>query len=445
MSKNKHKEPILSGKQAEDFVEFLSGKTFLKPWVFKNPICADGDEFSDVAIFFKEKLILIEVKGNKFNPQNPQRYLKEAKDRHRQLKRAANIAKNKTKEVDFKNDYFSFRHNFKSVESVYLISVSTGPGEMDIASGDQGIDYSKLDHVEVSKYLGFLDPESSIHSFTAEEFFFMSKHVDSLKDFFWYLDFEKKFLCNKFELQKENQTILAVVDMYRQDLISIYILNFYWDDELNKTGVINVNKILGNTDVENADMVMYAGTDTRQYLEDDKNYKKIKEEKRISYFWDNLINNVLSDYENAYKIDGTSPERKKVDLQEMRELLEAMSDTSRLERVYFSEKIKEADEGGYNFRNMLSLADGAEVLFSYSKIEYEKFPTKEEQERRSSQHLYSVWCRINYGKNMKPYRDKIKKALLITRHVFKDQSALSFSLSHEINVDKGVCKQVGVI
>ena len=41
----------------------------------------------------------VEVKGNKFDSKNPQRYLKEAKDRHRQLKRAEGIVLRKSKQA----------------------------------------------------------------------------------------------------------------------------------------------------------------------------------------------------------------------------------------------------------------------------------------------------------------------------------------------------------
>jgi len=438
-------QPKLTGKEAEDFVEFFSKKTFLKPWVFRSPKCDDGDEFSDVAVVFKDTIILIEVKGNKFDPNNPQRYLKEAKERHRQLLRSRGIIERKSKKVNFTNEFFSFSTDFSETKKIYLISISTGPGEMEISSGKTDIDYSKLNHEDVGKYLGFFDNNTNIHSFTADEMVFASKHIDTLKDFFWYLDFEKKFLGNEFETKKEGQSIIALVDENREDMISIYLLNYYWDDELNKTGNINLNKIFGSAEIEKADMIMYAGADTRNYLEDDKHYKKIQEEKKISYFWDNLINHVLSEYTYAYKITGDSNERKNIKIDEIKSVLEEMSYTSRLERVEFSEKIKETDEKGLNFRNIFSMADGAETLFSYSRMDYEKFPTPEEQDKKSHQHLYSVWCRIKFGENLKPFKDKIKKALLITRHAHGNQSALSFALSTEILVDENFCRTVGVI
>jgi len=55
-------KPSLTGNEAEDFVEYFSQETFLKPWVFRSPKCFDGDEFSDIAILFKDKIVLIEVK-----------------------------------------------------------------------------------------------------------------------------------------------------------------------------------------------------------------------------------------------------------------------------------------------------------------------------------------------------------------------------------------------
>ena len=438
--------PDLTGSEAEDFVEFFSKKTFLKPWVFRSPKSADGDEFSDVAVLFRDTIILIEVKGNKFDPENPQRYLKEAKDRHRQLIRAKGIVERRSKKVVFKNEYFSFETDFGQIKKIYLISVSTGPGEMELASGATHIDYSRLDHAEVGRYLGFFNTEANIHSFTASEIVFASKHIDTLKDFFWYLDFEKKFLNNEFSIKKKGQAIIPVVDTHREDLISIYILTYYWDEELNKTGNINLNKILGkNVDLKKADLIMYAGTDTRKYLEDTEHYKEIKKEKEISYFWDKLISYVLREYEYGYKITSGNSEKKKINIDDIRNVLEEMSSTSRLERVEFSEKIKEADEKGLNFRNIFSMADGAETLFSYSRVDYKEFPTPDEQDKKSYQHLYSVWCRIKFGENLKFLKDRVRKTLLITRHSHEGKSSLSFALSTEILVDEKFCREVGVI
>ena len=447
MSTQKHFiNPELTGNEAEDFVEFFSAQTFLKPWVFRSPKYTDDNkEFSDVAILFKDILILIEVKGNKFEPKNPQRYLASAKKRHGQLIRSSRIVVSKSKKVHFINKYFSFVTDFSNIKKIYKISVSTGPGEMEIASGEAHIDYSVLNYDEVGRYLGFYNAEEDIHSFTSSELIFASKHIDTLKDFFWYLDFEKKFLSNTFKSKKEKQSIVAVVDEHREDIISVYLLNYYWDEELNKTGNINLNKILGTTDMEKADMIMYSATDTRQHLDDDEHYKEIQKEKKISYFWDNLINNVLSDYEYAYTIKGGGGKREPLQLEDLKNILEEMSDTSRLERVEFSEKIKETDYKGFNFRNMFSTAEGSEILFSYTRIDYEEFPTEREQDEKSHQCLYSVWCRVKFGEKLKPYKDKIKKVLLITRHSYEDKSALSFALTTELLVDEKFCKKVGVI
>lgn len=441
-----HKIPAyLTGSEAEDFVEYLCKKTFLKHWVFKNPKRLDNDEFSDVAIVFKDTIILIEVKGNQFDPQNPQRYLKEAMKRHSQLKKAERIVLNKSKQVKFQNELFSFTTDFQEIKHIYLISVSTGAGEMEIANSSSRVDFGKIEPEEVGKYLGFYNEESNIHSFTGDELLFASKHLDTFKDFFRYLDFEKKFLSNKFNPQMSGQGIISVVDTHREDLISIYILNYYWDEDLNTTGEIDLNKILGSADINKANLIVYVGTDTRNYLEDDQAYKKIVEEKKISYFWDNLIDYVITEYTFAYKITAESPEPQNLNTSELKSVLEEMTNTSRLQRVIFSEMIKEADEKGYKTRNMFSMADDSETLYSYSKIEYTEFPTQEQQQNNSYAHLYSVWCRVKFADKLKDFRNKVKKTLLITRHVHQNQSSMTFALSTEIKVDIKHCRLMGVI
>ena len=58
-----------------------------------------------------------------------------------------------------------------------------------------------------------------------------------------------------------------MIDANREDLIATYILVYYWDEELNKTGKIDLNKMLGtNVDLEKADMIMYAATDALEEL-----------------------------------------------------------------------------------------------------------------------------------------------------------------------------------
>ena len=109
-------EPPIKGDKAEDFVQFFSRRTFLKPWVFKSPkIVKNNKELTDIAVLFMDTIVLIQVKGNKFDPNNPQRYLYDAKARHRQLKGAERTVLSKTGTVKFTNEYLSF-------EKLYLVA-----------------------------------------------------------------------------------------------------------------------------------------------------------------------------------------------------------------------------------------------------------------------------------------------------------------------------------
>ena len=437
-------EPKLTGDEAEDFVEYLGQKLFLKPWVFKNPKYKEKNshEFSDVVIMFKDTLFLIEVKGNKFDPAQPQRYMKEAKCRHRQLKRAEKIVKNKSKTVIFKNDFFEFESDFSEIKTVHLISVSTGLGEMEIASGSDHINYSKLDSDDMSKYLGFYDHESKIHSFTGEELVYASKHLDTVKDFSWYLDFEKKYLSNEFSTEGK-QSIIAVVHTHREDLISIYTVNYYWDENLNTTGEIDLNVIFGDADISKADMILYTGSDTRNYMADDQRYQEIMSEREISYFWDHLINNVIAQFEFGYKVTGSNPKRQPIDSDELKGVLERMSNTSRFERVEFSRKMNQ-NLSSNCFRNMFTNTRDSDVMFSFMNTVYDSFPDQAEQNNHSERHLYSAWCRIKYGSNLAKIKDRINEVLLVTRHSYKGCHAYSFALTTEIKVEEDVCKKLGL-
>jgi len=437
---------VLTGEDAEAFTAFFSTKTFLKPWVFRSPkYKSDNKEFCDVAIFIKGILILIEVTGSDFDPQNPQRYIKKIRKKHGQLITQQRIVENKSRTVIFKNAYFEFETNFEGVTNLHKLFMSTGRGEMEIAMGKKNLNLSNVDIKELNKYTSFYDPETKIHSFTGEELMFASKYIDTVKDFCWYLDFEDKFLKNDFSTEKK-QAVVATVDSHREDLISIFLLNYAWDEDLNRYGKINLNKILGEEDrLKESDMVFYAGTDTREHLEEDDHYKEIMEERKDSYLWDSLVNNIVTQYEYAYKIENGSSEELLSGMEEMREIIQDMSLTSRFERVDYSRKIKESDEGGSPFRNMFSLAEGSNVLFSYLWFGYEKFPSREEQNRVAQNHAYAVWCRIKYAEVFSEIKDRVQRVLLITRHNYKNQSSYSFGLAPEMKVEEKYCRDIGLI
>lgn len=439
-------EPYLSGDEAEIFINNISKKTFLKPWVFKNPKYEDGKEFTDVAILFRDSLVLIEVKGNQFDPKNPQRYLSQAKRRHKQLINAERIAKNHSKNVEFKNDYFSFKTNFNDINKIYLISVSAGLGELELSCGTNCIDHSKIDYKDRCRYLGFFDSETNIHSFTIKEMEFAGVHIDTIQDFFWYLDFEKKFLNNNFKEHKDGQKIIAVVDENREDMIAVYLLNYYWDEDLNNTGQIDLNKILNSDkDAESADVVAYFASGTSKNLERDNRYKDIQKEREVSYFWDNLIENNLSKINYSYKLVGENGEKEAIGTTELRDLLEEMSFASRLERVAFSERIKEAEERGIKLTIFCSMRNNFNTIFSYARFDYEKFPNQDMQEKSNNEHLYKTWCRVKFGEKFIPVKDRLEKVVLITNHSHGGKHTLSFSLSSGIEVDEGVCRNIGAV
>lgn len=435
------KAEILTGADAESLITFLSTKTFLQPWVFRSPkYTYDNKEFCDVAILFRNTLILIEVTGSKFDSKNPQRYIKKVKKKHGQLNIAHRIVSNKSKEVHFKNDLFDFKTHFENIETVHKIFLSTGDGEKELAEHPENT--GSVTYGDLVKYCGFFNYDDDIHSFTTSELVYASEHINTFKDFEWYLQFEKKFLKNDFDgLQK---TTFPIVDSEREDLIATYILVFALDEELNKKGNVNLTKIFGDANIEESTMLMYSATGVHKNLEKDKAYREIISERQASYFWDSMINDVAAQCQTVLRIDGRGTEEVLYRMDEMRKVLEVLSDTSRYERSIYSKGIldsaSKAREGQISFRNTFSLAEDANVLFSYLRFQYKDIPTDEDKVKTTVRHAKTTWCRIKHSERISVHKDKIKQVLLITHHVIGGQFTFSFSLTDPIDVTEEECK-----
>ena len=440
MNTPKEKE-ILTGANAETLVEFLSSKTFLKPWVFRSPkYTSDNKEFCDVAILFRGTLILIEVTGSKFDPSNPQRYLRKVKKKHGQLNIAHRIVTNKSKEVQFVNDYFDFKTTFGEIDTVHKIFLSTGDGEMKIAENPG--ETNRITFEDLGRYCGFYNDEDGIHSFTLSELSYASEHINTLKDFDWYLQFEKKFLTNDFG--DFSGKVLPVVDSEREDLIAVYLLTFSQDEELNISGVVNLSKIFGDNDLSESTMIMYSATGTHKNLESDDYYREIISERKISYFWDSLVTDMAAQCQTMLRVNSNSTENVVNRMEEMRKVLEVLSHTSRFERVKYSEGIigsqNQGRDGKIFYRNIFSLAKDSDTLFSYLRRQYQVIPSDNERVSTAIRHARTVWCRVNYSDRMSAHKERIKRVCLITHHIYGENSVFTFSLADPIEVTRQECE-----
>jgi len=438
---NVTEKDVLTGADAESLVEFLSSKTFLTPWVFRAPkYTSDNKEFCDVAISFKDILILIEVTGSKFDASNPQRYLKKIKKKHGQLNRAHRIVNNKSKEVHLKNEFFDFKTRFENINIVHKIFLSTGDGEMKLAENPQN--NGDITFGDLCKYCGFYNHDDQIHSFTLSELTYASEHINTLKDFEWYLQFEKKFLTNDFG--DFTGKVLPVIDSEREDLIAVYLLMFSQDEELNKDGVINLSKIFGNNDMSESTMILYSATGTHKNLEKDQYYKEIIYERRTSYFWDSMITDMAAQCQTTLIMNSAGTKEVVNRMHEMRKILEVLSNTSRFERARYSQGIIESNNraraGHVSYRNIFSLAKDSDTLFSYLRRQYQADPTDDEKVGTVFKHARTAWCRINFSDRMATHKDRIKRVCLITHHVNGDNSIFSFSLADPIDVTRSECE-----
>lgn len=433
--------PVLTGNQAEDFVEKLSQNAFLHPWVFKAPkYISDNKEFSDVAILFKKSLILIEVKGNQFDPKNPQRYLKYAKDRHQQLITARRVAETHKKKVKFKNDYYDFETDFTDIDKIYLVSMSGGRGEMVLAFDSSEIDHSNIDYQETSKYLGFFNSDDNIHCFTTDEFLSSSKYIDTIKEFLWYLDFEVKYFNGEFETYTKSR-ILSFLETDRLDLVATFIRHYADDINLNKNGLIMLDKLIEGTEDVEGGFIVCDVTGASEYLRS-KEYEEYLNKQKISYSWDKFITEAIFQAQDNYMIKSGDHTEHPVSKNDLFESAEALSYTTRPERTAFCEKINAINTKGSGGANMFSDTYLSETVFSYSIINYEEKPSIETEKIYLSQRLLSIWCKVIFSKDYDERRDKMKKVMSITHQKYKNESKHSFVFSTKLSLDRELCDKI---
>jgi len=246
----------LKGKNAENFVNELAKKSFLEDWCYMNPKLPKGKEICDLLIVYDNIAIIWQIKDLKL-------------DKNRKYKESE-VQKNLNQISTAKNRLFGFNldielenprrgkeiFNPKSIKKIYAISALLGEDE---------------------DYFSFIEniKDQTIHVFTREFTEIILNELDTIQDFIQYLE-EKERL-----IELDNRITLIGGE---KELLAYYIMN---------------ERSFNN--LKEANMLMF-DEGSWDELQKRPEYLAKKEEDKISYGWDSIINRAHTcggDYEQV--------------------------------------------------------------------------------------------------------------------------------------------------
>jgi len=318
------------GKSAEKVVHELSRRTFLTDWCYLNPKLPNGKELCDLLVVFDDITIIWQIKDLKLDTQG--RYKKsEVQKNLRQLSGARRALFSLRKPIELENPRRG-RELFDpvTIKEVYLISVLLGPGE------DA---FSLLEAVN-----GY-----TVHVFTRDFTEIIMTELDTISDYTRYLR-EKERLAEKLKC--------LVVGGGEQELLAFYLINNRSFQPLMEAQLIMLEP------------------GAWESLRGRPEYKAKKEEDRISYGWDSIINSAHTG----------SPEYERV----ARELARP----NRFERCYLSKTFFDAYVKAHNdnqhdlFRRVVPMK-GVTYCFLFAD-------DPEPRERRKA--MLGIMCYVARGK-----------------------------------------------
>lgn len=234
----------LKGKNAENFVHELAKKSFLEDWCYPNPKLPNGKELCDLLIVYDNIAIIWQIKDLKLDENN--RY---SESEVRKNLNQNSTAKNRLFRQDIQIELENPRRgkekfDANSISQVYMISALLGAGE----------DYSTF----MESIKGQI-----IHTFTREFTEIVLGELDTIKDFIGYLR-------NKEELNSFNSQITLVGG--EKELLGYYLMNERSFGKLKEATFIMMDEGIWDE------------------LQKKPEYIAKKEEDKISYGWDGIIN-----------------------------------------------------------------------------------------------------------------------------------------------------------
>lgn len=248
----------LKGKNAENFVQELAKKSFLEDWCYMNPKLPNGKELCDLLIIYDDIAVIWQIKDLKLD-KNMKYKKSEVQKNLSQILTAKNRLFNLDLDIKLENPRRGEEiFDSKQIKKIYAVSALLGEDE---------------------DYFSFIEDVKGqvIHVFTRESTEIILNELDTIQDFIQYLEEKEKLVGF------ENQIILMGGE---KELLAYYILNKRSFDNLKETSMTMLNEGLWSE------------------LQKRPEYLAKREEDKISYGWDSIINRAHTcgeDYERVAK------------------------------------------------------------------------------------------------------------------------------------------------
>lgn len=234
----------LKGKNAENFVYELSQKSFFTDWCYRNPRLPNGKEVCDLLVVYDEMAIIWQVKDLKLDENNKYKKSEVTKNIH-QLFTAKHRLFDKNIPIELDNPRRGKEaFNPKLIKEIYLVSALLGKGE----------DYFSFAEIVKGKI---------IHTFTREFTEIVLSELDTIRDFVDYLREKESLISTGNKI-----TIMGG----ERELLAYYLMN--------------------ERSFEQLKIADFAIIEEGLWLELQKRSEYIakKNEDKISYLWDEIIN-----------------------------------------------------------------------------------------------------------------------------------------------------------
>ena len=238
----------LKGKNAEKFVYELAQKSFFTDWCYQSPKLPNDKEICDLLIVFNEIAIIWQIKDLKLDENNKYNEGEVKKNIH-QLSTARRRLFELNIPLELENPRRG-KETFdpKAIKEVYLISALLGKGE----------DYfSFAEHAKIQ----------IIHTFTREFTQIVLNELDTIEDFIEYLREKERLISFPIKI---------IIQGGEQELLAYYLMNQRSFGQLVKANVLLIEEGLWSE------------------LQKKPEYVAKKNEDKISYLWDEIINRAHS-------------------------------------------------------------------------------------------------------------------------------------------------------
>ncbi len=283
------KQPIIRSSgttPTEKILSKLCDKVFLKLWVYPNPYKKKGNELCDVLVIFEDHVFIFSVKAISFSKEKKiktswSRWKSKAVDNSiKQINNAEKSIKAHPDEIflDAKcENKVPINVDLDNCK-IHRIVIAHGAEQAckefsdENVAGSLAISYSDKVSDEVLPFLVNLPKNKIYHVFDSFNLDIILGELDTIRDFLWYLE-AKEAAIKKYD---------AISYCGEEDLLAHYLYNF---DKKKKCHYIGTKK-KGYNRIRIGEGEWHDFALTRKYLQK-------KEEDKVSYSWDELLQRTL--------------------------------------------------------------------------------------------------------------------------------------------------------